>query len=61
MRSCLHENAYSLATRPGHEEAAIYEVNQRIPNVIGLRSNPVISIAAQKASSEAAVLARGGF
>jgi hypothetical protein len=44
-----------------HEEAAIYEVNQRIPNVIGLRSNPVISIAAQKASSEAAVLARGGF
>ena len=44
-----------------HEEVAIYEVNQRIPNVIGLRSNPVISIAAQKASSEAAVLARGGF
>ena len=44
-----------------HEKAAIYEVNQRIPNVIGLRSNPVISFAAQKASSEAAVLARGGF
>ena len=44
-----------------HEEAAIYEVNQWIPNVIGLRSNPVISFAAQKASSEAAVLARGGY
>ena len=29
-----------------HEEVAIYEVNQRIPNVIGLRSNPVISFAA---------------
>lgn len=57
---CLHVAASDLDPAR-HEEAAIYEVNQRIPNVIGLRSNPVISIAAQKASSEAAVLARGGF
>ena len=57
---CLHGAASEFGSRR-HEEAAIYEVNQRIPNVIGLRSNPVISIAAQKANSEAAVLARGGF
>ena len=44
-----------------HEEAAIYEGNQRIPNVTGLRSNPVISFAAQKVRTEAAVLARDGY
>lgn len=46
MRSCLHENAYSLATRPGHEEAAIclrqisgFRMSGRIAGAAKQRSN----------------------
>ena len=39
-RSCLHDKAFELGTRPAkHEKAAIYVVNQRISNVCSNAGN----------------------